>query len=143
MEARTVADDREADRAIGGGAAGQGLGGLRGDTHGAGLASAGGMAPDANPGPSGAGAGLSPSDLGGGGLGHGQPGSGATARQGQSFGQGGGAGADAGGGLNEQQDALRAQAEAQGRTDATDAQDLLDKTRASQDAGSISDNNSL
>ena len=55
----------------------------------------------------------------------------------------GGARGSGGGGLNADQDALRAQAEAQERTDATDAEDLLDKTRASQDVGSINDNESL
>jgi hypothetical protein len=137
------------DRAIGGGAAGQGLEGLRGDSHGAGIASAGGLAPDANRTPDRAGgqaaAGLDAYDRGGGGQGLAQPAGGATARQDQSFGQGAGPASDADlvGGLNEQQDALRAQAEAQSRPDATDAQDLQDKTRASQDVGSLDDNANL
>ncbi len=58
------------------------------------------------------------------------------------LGQGGARGLG-GGGLNAQQDALKAHAEAQARTDAADAEDLLDKTQASQDLGSLNDNTTL
>lgn len=134
----------ESDRATGGGAPGQGLEGLRGDDQGP-VAGAGGLAPDGrqqpNPGA------LEAAQQGGGGLGLGQSKGGA--RSDQAFGQGGGesVGADqdlsASGGINEQQDALRAQAEAQSRTDATDAQGLLDKTRAQGELGSINNNDNL
>ena len=47
------------------------------------------------------------------------------------------------GGVNEQQDTRRAQGAAQGRTDAADAQDLQDETRAQADLGSANNNTSL
>ena len=128
---------------------GRGLEGLRGDTHGAGPASAGGLAPDPNRAPDRSGgqsaAGLEAYDRGGGGLGFGQPAGGSTARQDQSFGQADAVAPDADvvGGLNAQQDARRAQGEAQGRTDATDARDLQDKTRAAENVGSLDDNANL
>lgn len=132
------------DRAIGGGAAGQGLEGLRGDDRGP-VAGAGGLSPrrDQTPDPGN----LEAPQQGGGGPGQGQSRGGA--RTDQAFGQGGGesVGApqdmNASGGRNEQQDALRAQAEAQSRTDATDAQNLLDKTRAQAERGSMNNNDNL
>ena len=131
---------------VSGGAAGGSLTGVRGDSHGGGLASAGGLSPD-NRGGEERGAGLDAHDRGGGGAGFGQ--TAGTTQQDQAFGQGGGRSigrapeAGAGGGLNEQQDELRAQAEAQSRPDAGDAQDLQDKSRASAELGSFNDNGNL
>jgi hypothetical protein len=44
---------------------------------------------------------------------------------------------------NDQQDARRAQGQAQGSADAPDARDLQDETRAQADAGSANNNDSL
>ncbi len=121
----------------GGGAAPRGLGGLAGDDAGSGLAGLGGLRP------SGAGegaGGLDARNLGGGGSGMGQ--TQGAARQNQAFGLGGEQEqSPAAGGLNEQQDQLRAQAQAQSAPDATDAQGLLDKTRAQADLPGADRNN--
>ena len=63
-------------------------------------------------------------------------------RQDQGFGTASGGG-EGPGGLNEQQDALRAQGQAQGAADATDARDLQDKTRAQSDFGSANNTDNL
>ena len=47
------------------------------------------------------------------------------------------------GGLNAQQDALQAQARAQGSAEAPDAEGLQDETRAQADVGSANSNDSL
>jgi hypothetical protein len=123
-----------------GGAAGRGLGGLGGDDAGSSIAGAGGL----TPGHEGQGAGgLDSRNLGGGAAGDGQ--TQGVARQNQTFGLGGEQSQDPeAGGLNEQQDQLRAQAAAQSRTDALDAQGLLDKTGAQADIpGSAPNNDNL
>jgi hypothetical protein len=122
------------------GAGSRGLGGPAGDDAGSGVAALGGVAG----GQLGQGAGgLDSRNLGGGAEGDGQ--TEGVARQNQAFGLGGAQPQDlsAQGGQNEQQDALRAQAEAQSRPDADDAQGLLDKNRAQTDEGADPNNNAL
>ena len=132
-----ASDSRAQTDAGSDGAAGRGLGGLGGDDSGSGLASLGGLGSQG--GTPGAG-GLDSTNLGGGGLGFGQ-GQG-VARQNQAFGFGGEQSQSPNaGGLNEQQDELRAQAAAQTATDATDAQGLLDKSRAQTDLPGADRNN--
>jgi hypothetical protein len=110
---------------------------MGGDHAGSGVAGLGGLRPE-SPG-DGAG-GLDSSNLGGGGSAMGQ--TQGMARQNQAFGLGGAQEQDpAAGGRNEQVDELRAQARAQGATDALDAQGLLDKTRAQADAPGADRNN--
>lgn len=123
--------ERNADR---------GLDGLRGDDRGP-IAGAGGLVPSEGRTPEfGA---LEASERGGGGLGQGQ--SAGAARQDQAFGTGAVGAPDAGSvtGGDEPRDPLRAQAEAQDSPDADDARNLLDKTRAAVDAGSVTNNSSL
>ncbi len=134
--------------------AGRSLGGLGGDDRG-GLASGGGLDPaNVQGGSEGGrdGGGLDAADRGGGGLGFGQ--AAGAAQQDQGFGR-----VDhdhpnrsfddpmdvrtGAGPTNEQRDQLTAQAAAQSRTDASDAQDLQDKTRAQADLGSANNNTSL
>lgn len=118
------------------GAASRGLGGLSGDDAGAGLAGLGGLGAHEAQGAGG----LDARNLGGGGLGFGQ--TQGVARQNQAFGLGGEqAQSPDAGGLNEQQDELRAQAAAQTTTDSTEAQGLLDKTRAQTDLPGADRNN--
>ena len=130
----------EDQAAAGRGAASRGLGGPAGDDAGSGVAGLGGMSPAGQPLNAG---GLDSRNLGGGGEGDGQ--TQGVARQNQAFGLGGEQRTDgsATGGANEQQDALRTQAEAQTRTDADDAAGLPDKTRAQTDAGSDPNNDAL
>lgn len=138
LEATAVdADETKGEPA---GAAERGLGGMSGDDAGSGVAALGGLAPGA-PDP-GAG-GLDSRNQGGGAEGDGQIQG--VARQNQAFGRGGDQPQDpsAMGGANEQQDELRAQAAAQSRTDADDAQGLLDKNRAQTDEGADPNNNAL
>ena len=134
------------DRTVTGSAAASSLTGVRGDAHGGGLASAGGLSPQ-NRGGSEGGAGLDAHDRGGGGVGFGQ--TAGTTQQDEAFGRGGGRSVGrvpepgAGGGLNEQEDQRRAQGEAQGRPDADDARGLQDKSRGSAELGSFNDNSNL
>ena len=117
--------DDETVRADGGAA--RAVEGLSGDDVGTGAAAQGGMAPGDMAGP-GAG-GLDARNMGGGGVGMGQ--SEGSARLDQTAGRAGLGQVDPdAGGLNPLNDELRAQGAAQGRTDASDAQGLLDPARS-------------
>jgi hypothetical protein len=137
-EAERLEAERLAARVFGeDGAASRGLGGPGGDDAGSSLAGLGGLRP---PEGSGGAGGLDARNQGGGGLGMGQ--TQGVARQNQAFGLGGEqVQSPTAGGLNEQQDELRAQGQAQGATDASDAQGLLDKTRAQTDLPGADRNN--